>query len=66
MIKIFRKFENFKFYPKITKTGVIKNIEHSINSRNYAATSKSRPLQYKYKSPKQFELETELKGSKTT
>ena len=37
MIKIFQKFENFKFYPKITKNGVIKNIDlHPINSINYA------------------------------
>ena len=38
-IKIFGKFEKkFKFYPKMVKTGVIKNIDHlSINSRNYAA-----------------------------
>ena len=35
MIKIFQKF-----YPKITKTRVIKNIDHyPINSRNYAAAS---------------------------
>ena len=36
-IQIFQKFEKFKFYPKITKTGVIKNDHHPINSRNYAA-----------------------------
>ena len=36
--KIFQKFGNFKFYPKITKTGIIKNVDHRpINSRNYAA-----------------------------
>ena len=29
---------NFKFYPKITKIGVIKKVDHHpINSRNYAA-----------------------------
>ena len=32
-IKFFQKFEKFKFYPKITETRVIKNV----NSRNYAA-----------------------------
>ena len=37
-IKIFRKLEEFKFYPKITKTGVINKVyQHPINSRNYAA-----------------------------
>ena len=37
-IQIFQKFEKFKFYPKITKTGVIKNVDHHpINFRNYAA-----------------------------
>ena len=37
-IQIFQKFERFKFYPKITKTGVIKNVDqHPINPRNYAA-----------------------------
>ena len=37
-IQIFQKFEKFKFYPKITKTGVIKNVDrHLINSRNYAS-----------------------------
>ena len=37
-IQIFQKFEKFKFYPEITKTGVIKNVDHyPINSRNYAA-----------------------------
>ena len=38
MIKFSKKHKNFKFYPKITKTEVIKNIgHHPINSRNYAA-----------------------------
>ena len=38
-MKTFQKFEKFKFYPKITKTGFIKSIDrHSINSRNYAAS----------------------------
>ena len=40
MIKIFRKFEEdfFIFYPKISKTVVIKIIDHhSVFSRNYAA-----------------------------
>ena len=33
-----KKIEKIKFYPKITKTGVIKNVHHHpINSRNYAA-----------------------------
>ena len=37
-IKIFQKIEKFEFYPKITKTGIIKNVDHHrINSRNYAA-----------------------------
>ena len=37
-IQIFQKFEMFKFYPKITKTGVIKKVDHHpINSKNYAA-----------------------------
>ena len=37
-IQIFQNFEKFKFYPKIIKTGVIKNVDHHpINSRNYAA-----------------------------
>ena len=36
--KKYQNFENFKFYPNITKTGVTKNIDHNpINSRNYAA-----------------------------
>ena len=38
LIKIFRKFEDYKFYPKISKTIVIKTIDHhSIYSINYAA-----------------------------
>ena len=37
-IKFFQKFEKFKFYPNITKTGVIKNVDHHpLNFRNYAA-----------------------------
>ena len=33
----FQKFEKFRFYPKITKTGVIKNVDHHpTTSRNYA------------------------------
>ena len=37
--KNFQKFEKiFEFYPKITQTGVIKNIDQlPIKSRNYAA-----------------------------
>ena len=36
--KIFQKFEKLKFYPNITKTVVIKNVDHHpINYRNYAA-----------------------------
>ena len=47
-IQIFQKFEKLKIYPKITKTGDIKNVDHHpINSRNYAAayyqTSKEVP-----------------------
>ena len=39
MIKFFRKFEkSLKFYPKIIKTGVTRNIDNNfINSKNYAA-----------------------------
>ena len=37
-IQIFKKFEKFKFYPKITKTSDINDVDHHpINSRNYAA-----------------------------
>ena len=37
-IQIFQKFEKFKFYPKNTKIGVMKNNNHHpINSINYAA-----------------------------
>ena len=40
-MKIFQKIEMFKFYPKITKTGNIKNHHpidhHPINPRNYAS-----------------------------
>ena len=36
-IKNFLKMKKFKFYQKISKTGVIKNIDnYHINSRNYA------------------------------
>ena len=36
--KVFQKFEKLKFYPKIIKTGVIKNDNHyPINSVQYAA-----------------------------
>ena len=37
MEKNFPKIQNFKFYPKNTRTGVKKIDHHSINSRNYAA-----------------------------
>ena len=37
-IQFFQKFEKFKFYPKITKTGVIKKVyQLPNNSGNYAA-----------------------------
>ena len=37
-IQFFQKFTKFKFYPKTTKMGVIKNVDHHpFNSRNYAA-----------------------------
>ena len=36
-----------------------------IGGGGVSSTSKNRPSQHKYKSPKQFEL-TELKGSKST
>ena len=36
-IKNFQKFKKFKFYPKITKTEVVKYVDHHpINSRHYA------------------------------
>ena len=37
MVKKIQKNKHSKFYPKITKTGVIKNVDHHIvTSRNYA------------------------------